>query len=212
MIHPRFDVDKFESMIATRGKLLQWEQARFCPCYDPSSRAASENCPLGCDGFGYLFENQGTFTGTILGMTGSKQYARFGEWLTGDAVLTFPSELLIGDHDRITVTEDIYRESDRLLRGKKDTLIDAAPLAVLECSDETRSYEQGIDFDLVGSTLVWKPGLGPANLATYSVLYTGRPVYVVFLQLPQHRAKGKFGREMPRKVALRRWLDWARPA
>lgn len=211
MIHPRFTVEKFESMIAVRGKLLRWERAKFCPCYDPISRSADETCP-NCDGFAYTFSDQGEFTGTILGMSGSKQYGRFGEWLSGDAVLTFPSSILIGDHDRITVTEDVYRETDRLQRNRRDNLIEPNVLEILECVDENRSYTAGIDFDLVGSKIAWRPGFGPADKATYSVLYTGRPVFVVFLQLPQHRAKGKGGKEMPRKVALRRWLDWVRPS
>lgn len=211
MLNQHFDTNKFEAMIATRGKVLHWEQAQFCPCYDPVSRSASETCPT-CDGFGYQFTDMGTFTGTILGMSGSKTYAKFGEWLTGDAVLTFPSSFLIGDHDRITVTEDIYRETDRLQRGKKDSLIEPNVLEILSCQDQNRSYSAGVDFDLVGPKIVWRTGSGPANGATYSVLYTGRPVFVVFLQLPQHRAKGKGGREMPRRVALRRWLDFFRPS
>jgi hypothetical protein len=211
MIHPRFTVEKFESLIATRGKLLRWERAKFCPCYDAASRAADESCPR-CDGFGYTFSDQGTFTGTILGMAASKSYAKFGEWLAGDAVLTFPSTILIGDRDRITVTEDVYRETDRLVRGRRDTLIEPNVLQVIECEDENRAYLQDEDFDLNGPRIVWRPGMGPADGATYSVLYTGRPVFVVFMQLPQHRAKGKGGREMPRKVALRRWLDWTREA
>lgn len=207
MLHPRFTVEKFEGMIAARGKVLGWERASYCPCYDAASRSADEDCDR-CDGFGYTFADQGTFTGTILAMAGSKSYAKFGEWLTGDAVLTFPAAYLIGDRDRITVTEDIYRESDRLQRGRRDKLIEPNVLEVIECQDETQSYTQGEDFDLVGNEIVWRPGFGPAEDATYSVLYTGRPVFVVFMVLPQHRAKGKVGKEMPRKVALRRWLDF----
>lgn len=207
MFHPHFTVEKFEGMIAARGKLLGWERASYCPCYNADSHSADETCP-NCDGFGYTFADMGTFTGTILGMSGSKSYAKFGEWLTGDAVLTFPAAYLVGDRDRITVTEDVYRESDRLRRGIRDKVIEPNVLEIIECSDETRSYTVDEDFQLVGRELVWFPSRGPADGATYSVLYTGRPVFVVFLVLPQHRAKGKGGKEMPRKVALRRWLDF----
>lgn len=207
MLHPRFTVESFEGMIAARGKLLRHERARYCPCYNAASRSADEDCP-NCDGFGYQFSDRGTFTGTILGMAGSKQYAKFGEWLSGDAVLTFPASILIGDRDRITVTEDIYRESDRLQRGRRDRVIEPNVLEIIECVDEHRAYTVDVDFVLTGNKIDWLPGMGPADGATYSVLYTGRPVFVVFLVLPQHRAKGKGGREMPRKVALRRWLDY----
>lgn len=207
MLHPKFTVEKFEGMLRARGKLLGWERASYCPCYNVSSRSADEDCP-NCDGFGYTFEDMGTFTGTILGMSGSKSYARFGEWLTGDAVLTYSADYLIGDKDRITVTEDVYRESERLQRGRRDSLNEPNVLEVIQCEDETRSYTEGEEFDLNGSDLVWRDGFGPEDQATYSVLYTGRPVFVVFMVLPQHRAKGKGGREMPRKVALRRWLDF----
>ena len=44
MFHPRFSVDRFESMIAARGKVLSWERAKFCPCYDAASRSADEDC------------------------------------------------------------------------------------------------------------------------------------------------------------------------
>jgi hypothetical protein len=210
MRHPRFTVQKFEGMIAARGKVLKWERARFCPCYNPASRSSDEDCPL-CDGFGYTFTDMGQFTGTILGMAASKSYGRFGEWLAGDALLTYPQDYLLGDRDRITVTEDLYRESDRLQKGLRDHIIEPNVIEIIECVDENRAYTQGIEFNLVGQKIEWNPGMGPADGGTYSVLYTGRPVYVVFQQLPQHRARGKGGREMPRKVALRRWLDMVRP-
>jgi hypothetical protein len=209
--HPRFTVGKFEDMIARRGKLLLWERARMCPCWNMASRSAQEGCLL-CSGFGQVYSTQGHFTGTVLGMASSKQYAKFGEWLAGDCVLTYPAAYLLGDRDRITVTTDVYRETDVLQRGTRDSLPEPNLLSILECQDQTgRFYTQGDDFDLAGKQIVWRPNRGPANLVTYSVLYTARPAYVVYLQLPQHRALSG-GREMPRKVALRRWLDFTRDA
>lgn len=215
---PRFDVNRFEEMIDRRGRSFQWERARRCPCYDPRTRSPREACSL-CFGLGYTYKTMGDYRATILGITGSKQWARFGEWLQGDAVMTFPSSLLIGDKDRITLTSGEFRESDVLVKGTNDTLICPNVLEVLECGDENRLYTVGRDFVLSGSTIVWR-GLQPADGASYSVLYRALPVYVVWMQLPQIRAQVPTGfddtgaailKEMPRKVALRRWLDYVRP-
>lgn len=211
---PQFTVSKFEGLIQRRGKNLTWERARRCPCFDPLTGQIPENCTI-CNSDGYLYTLMGSYRATVLGITGNKQAARFGEWVQGDCVMTFSSSMLVGDLDRITLTDAVYRESAVLVKGTKDTLPEPTAFSVLECSDETRSYVPGQDFDLVGATIVWK-GLQPAEGATFSLLYTARPVYVVWKTFPQTRALvptvqpdgSQTLAEMPRKVQLRRWVDW----
>lgn len=220
MLKPQFDVTAFEEMISRRGRPFLWERARRCPCFDPRTRSPQEVCPFApsCSGTGYVYATQGTYKATILGITGSKQWAKFGEWMQGDAVMTFPSALLIGDKDRITLSTGEYRETALLVKGKKDTLPAPSTLEIVECHDGIRFYRSGLDFDLVEGALVWK-GLRPAEGANYTVLFRAHPVYVVWLQLPQIRAQvagvtpsgAAVTREMPRKVALRRWIDYTQP-
>lgn len=217
-MNPKFTVSKFENMISRRGRPFRWERARRCPCFNPQTRSPRETC-IDCAGIGWVYRLIGTYTATILGITGSKQWAKFGEWLEGDAIMTFPSALGIGDKDRITLTTGDFRESELLTKGETDVLLNQEVVSIIECADEDTTYEEGLDFHLDGATIVWV-GSQPADGVQYSVLYTARPVYVVWLQLPQIRAQvtapdstgTPVVKEMPKKVALRRWMDFTRPA
>lgn len=213
MAKPQFDVAKFEELIQRRGRSFSWERARRCPCYNARTRSPLETC-VDCDGLGWVYSLQGAHKATLLSITASKKWAKFGEWLEGDALMTFPASLLIGDKDRITLTTGVNRESEILIKGTRDVLLNREVVDILELADVDRTYRLGIDFTLSGSTIVWQ-GAHPATGAAYSVLYTYRPVYVVWLQLPQVRAQVDQGGgallEMPRKVALRTWLDFKRP-
>lgn len=214
---PRFDVAAFEGLIQRRGRDFVWERARRCACQNPRTRSPLENCPQ-CHGVGWAYTTMGTFRATILGIMGSKQWARFGEWLTGDAQISYSASLLMGDKDRITLTTGEYRESCVLTKGKNDVIPEVSVFEVIECGDLQRLYVAGRDFVLRGPEVVWQ-GQQPTDGSTYSVLYRARPVYVIWMVLPQIRAQVQESldangqpvfAEMPRKAALRRWVDFVR--
>jgi hypothetical protein len=212
---PEFHVESFEDLIERRGKPLRWERARDCPCFDEKTRSAKRLCPS-CGGMGKVYTTQTNpatstevFTASVLSVTASKKFAAFGQWEAGDCVMTYPDSILLGEGDRVTLLNVVERETDVLLRGTRDALIEPDVVAVLECGDLARLYTPGVDFEVIGSELRWK-GARPDEGAAYSVLYTARPAYVVWLQLPQHR-RLVAGKEMPRKSVLRRWRDVKRP-
>ncbi len=216
-LHPRFDVGAFEDFLRRRGRDFLWERSRRCPCQNPRTRSPLETCPQ-CHGVGWAYTAQGIHRGAILSITANKAWARFGEWLSGDAQLTFSADLLIGDKDRITLQTGEYRESVVLTRGGKEIIPDPTVFDVLECGDDTGLYVPGRDFVLHGAEIRWR-GQQPALGGTYSVLYRARPTFMVWLTLPQIRALVRQGfdadgnplyGEMPRKVALRRWIDFVR--
>lgn len=226
MSNPQFDVFRFEDLISDpatggRGRPFRWESGRKCPCYVERLRSPKEDCPL-CEGLGRVYtlkENPegGPFFGAILSIMGDRKYAKFGEWLAGDSVLTFANALKIGDRDRITLLDGEYSESELLIRGTRDKLADVGAFEVTECGDEERTYQVGLDFNLVDGEIAWV-GQQPAEGVTYSVRYLARYAYVVWLQIPQDRthvptvaSDGSLADEvMPRKVALRRWVDFVR--
>jgi hypothetical protein len=218
---PNFDVELFEEMIRERGRDFTWERAKRCPCFVPRLRSAREDCPL-CFGLGHQYTLQeGTYRATLLSITGDRRYAKMGEWIMGDMSMTFESSLGIGDMDRITMIggdeHGKHRGSDLLIRGTKDKLIDRGVYELIEVSDEVTAYTADLDFRLVDGEVVWT-GQQPAVGTVYTVLYWARPVYVVFMTLSQDRtpvpsvaADGSaVERVMPRKVALRLWIDFVR--
>jgi hypothetical protein len=217
MSSAEFHPEYFEDMIGRRGKSLRWERARQCPCYDEKRRSPRMGCS-DCGGLGKVYTTQTnpadstpSFTASVLSVTSSKKFAKFGQWEAGDCVCTYPESMLLGEGDRLTLTNVIERETDLLIRGARDVLIEPDVVEVLECGDEERLYTPGTDFAVVGSEITWN-GAQPALGASYSVIYTARPAYVVWLQLPQHRRLiAEAGREMPRKCVLRRWRDVKRP-
>lgn len=214
---PRFTPEKFEELINRRGRLIKWERGNRCPCQDAKRLSAEENCIL-CEGSGFVYTSQGEFKAVITSLLGKHKYTGFGDWISGDSVMTFAADKDVGDRDRITVNNAEERESDVLRKGKRDFLLEATITRIIEVRDRDRTYTEGLDFDRNNRNIVWK-GIAPTDGAPYSVLYFYRPTYIVWLNLPQNRAVvtrtvtdgSTIEKRMPKKVALRRWRDFVNP-
>jgi hypothetical protein len=119
----------------------------------------------------------------------------------------------VGDNDMITLLDIEYKTSEVLIKGypmgqrPADTLINEEVVEVqrIQRSDpETgviTTYTAGTDFRNEKNTIVWLGVNQPAEGDNYTVVYSHRPVFIVFSQLPAPRHQD--GQDLPKKVALR---------
>jgi hypothetical protein len=119
---------------------------------------------------------------------------------------------LAGKGDLITITDDEYKTSEVLVKGAPifgrdaDTVLNEDVVEVLriqKSDPETGSITiyAPEDYTFEGNRIVWSGVNEPADGENYTVVYTHRPVFTVFTQLPTPRYQD--GQDLPKKVALR---------
>lgn len=119
----------------------------------------------------------------------------------------------VGQGDLITLTDDEYKTSEVLIKGtpifgrQADTLLNEEVTDVLriqKSDPETggiQVYGKDTDYTFENNVIKWLGVNQPTNGENYSVVYTHRPVFAVFTQLPTPRYQD--GQDLPKKVALR---------
>jgi hypothetical protein len=119
----------------------------------------------------------------------------------------------VGQGDIITLTDDEYKTSEVLIKGtpifgrQADTLLNEEVLEILRIqkSDPVTGaisvYARGTDFTFNKNIINWSGVNKPADGENYTVVYTHRPSFTVFTQLPTPRYQD--GQDLPKKVALR---------
>lgn len=119
----------------------------------------------------------------------------------------------VGQGDLITLTDDEYKSSEVLRKGTPlfgrdaDTLLneDVVEVMRVQKSDVVTGsitrYTKDVDFAVSGNRIEWLGVNEPSDGENYTVVYTHRPVFAVFTQLPTPRYQD--GQDLPKKVALR---------
>lgn len=119
----------------------------------------------------------------------------------------------IGTGDIITLTDDEYKTSEVLIKGtpifgrESDTLLneDVVEVRRIQQSNsvtgEITIYTKDTDYTVEGNRINWLGVNQPDEGDNYTVLYTHRPSFTVFTQLPTPRHQD--GQDLPRKVAVR---------
>jgi hypothetical protein len=143
--------DKFEIMIFRRGRLVRWQEATICSCWDNQSGNPSFSCKA-CRGVGYTY-GTAPYDGQALvtSITSDKEYQDSGAFQAGDAIMTVPRRYPvklsngnidntlftanpmfdIGMYDLVTLLDDEYKTSEVLTKGVErrgvaaDTLLNA---------------------------------------------------------------------------------------
>ncbi len=114
----RFRLDKFNNLVETHGQRLLWQQAIPCACrLNTQTDQPNPICTI-CRGSGYEYFDPREIRGIIQNIAGDYQifpgsgarqgYAiveSFGEWFTGQAILTVRPETPVGFRDRITMLD-----------------------------------------------------------------------------------------------------------
>lgn len=139
----KLHADKFEDMIARRGRDVLWEQAIQCTCWNLDSGQPNAEC-MACGGIGYTYEPAVTERALVQSVTMSNEYNEAaGIFDIGDAVMTVPKRVFglktapnnhsgvgtpvylrdnamfnVGIYDIITLLDDEIRTSEVLIKGQ----------------------------------------------------------------------------------------------
>lgn len=134
-----------------------------------------------------------------------------GEFIEGDANITFMPWFNIGERDKLTIMHDevVTRYVDLLTVGEAETLKMDTIVKILEVRDLTQSYYENIDYKLVGSHKIewldvnaYPNAKSPEYNSQYSVMYLARREYCVWGEIPQERHHGEI--LLPRRLTARK--------
>ena len=81
----------FNAHLLNIGQRLGWRRAFACPCVNPASGAARQDCPL-CRGKGRQWAAEVIGVAGMQNQSQKKGFAQFGTWEPGDALLTVGSD------------------------------------------------------------------------------------------------------------------------
>lgn len=200
--------EDFNRFIQNIGQSVTWRRSFACPCFDANSGAAKSNCPQ-CKGKGRIWNAALACVVGIAGQKVQKEWAQFGQWESGDAVVTIPSDVsayAAGQFDRFMMLNSTDPFSEVLTHDGDDRLY--LPVATIDrvfWLDPVTSVvvEGGIPTVAADGVLTWASGAPPAGVG-YSVNGTRFSEYFVFNALPSDRNEHQ-GAALPRKVVLRRF-------
>ena len=138
----KLHANKYEQMIARRGRDVKWEQAVLCSCWNMDSGQPNYACKA-CGGKGYTYEPPIVERALVMSITANKEFEDMaGVFDVGDAVMTVPKRVFvevvnplnrsgvgtfvyqrdnamfdIGMYDLVTLLDDEYKTSELLIRG-----------------------------------------------------------------------------------------------
>jgi hypothetical protein len=197
----------FNTFLAAIGQRMSWRKAYVCPCVNQSSGSPKPNCPT-CKGKGRTWITAVEGMAGISGTKVQREWAQFGQWESGDTVLTLPSDSALyamGQFDRVTLLDGSEPFSLSLVRGNNDVLRqkNESIERVFWLSLAGVPVEGGIPTVGAEGALTWATGAPPAG-TQYSITGRCRPEYFCFADLPSARAHHS-GAALPRKVVLRKF-------
>lgn len=138
----KLHADKYEQMMARRGRKVRWREAVICSCWNLDSGQPAYSCPA-CHGLGYIYEAPVEDTVLLMSVATSKGYEEMaGMFELGDAILTVGRRMFkettdpnnrsgvttlvyshenpifeVGQFDIITILDDEYKTSEILQKG-----------------------------------------------------------------------------------------------
>lgn len=232
----KLNAAEIEAFIDDHGRLVEWQESISCSCWNLDSGQPSYSCRA-CGGKGFVYQTPFTAKVLVTSVTLSKEYADMaGVFDVGDAVVTVPRHILvvddtaqsakpklkyvdnpmydIGQHDRLTLSDDEFKTSEILVRGESvghndpDTLMNEIVTRIKGISKfdtvtgaETK-YTLDTDYILNKNVIEWLDGGNSPSIGEqYTVTYAHRPMYVVAATLPKPRHQD--GQDLPRYVAVK---------
>lgn len=200
--------EEFNQFLAHIGQSVTWRRSFACPCFDVNSGAARSNCPQ-CKGKGRIWDEP---VGCVVGIAGQKvqkEWAQFGQWESGDAVVSIPSDAAAyeaGQFDRIVMLNATDAFSETLTHDGDDRLyLPVSSINRVFWLDPITSAVVGGGIPTVAAdgVLTWLAGEPPAG-AQYCINGRRFSEYFVFNALPSNRNEHQ-GAPLPRKVVLRKY-------
>ncbi|MFX1716750.1 hypothetical protein [Paraburkholderia sp. A1RO-5L] len=209
-----FSVQAFNQFLGANGQIGQqyaWYQSSACPCCDPNSGAALPSCPL-CLGRGKIYPAEPVDgVAAIAGQRAQKDWAQFGQYESGDVVVTIPSDspvYAMGQWDRVTAlnTQQVFSlvlESGSPVE-KLYTSVLSVTLTFWLINGGTQIQQGGIPTVNPNGTLSWPNGGQPPAGTQYTITGTKMLDYYCWGMYPTNR-NFQQGLALPRKVVLRDW-------
>lgn len=206
----RLNPAAFNAHLNFIGQRFTWRKADRCPCRNPHSGAAKPGCPQ-CGGKGVLWA---AAVPTVAGMAGQgvqRQWAQFGQWQNGDAVVTIPSDspmYAMGEFDRAVMLDSTDYFSLQLTRGDSQERIHepVEKVARVFWLDGAGALVEGAVFPAIGAdgTLTWPADGAPPLGTTYTIGGTRYSEYFCWGPFPSDRNEHS-GARLPKRVVLRRF-------
>ena len=197
----------FNNFLVGIGQTFSWRKAYICPCVNSATNSPKLDCPH-CAGKGFLWAAAVTGWAGVPSQKVQREFAKFGQWESGDMMLTIPSDSPLygmGERDRVVQLNGDDPFSINLRRGVNDRLqwqvktiervFWLVGTSIVEGSVPTQQSDGTLVF---GST-----GAPPAGM-TYSVTGKKYSEFFVFSDFPTDRGH-HFGKALPIKVQLRRF-------
>lgn len=201
-----FKPNQFDLAIETKGYLLLWERATWCPCAPVTiqTEQPDPNCEL-CKGQGWTYFGAATsqnisgyeltdlqeqmrqdtggmiIRGIITSVSNQQNPVDvLSNWLAGTANLTVRAENRIGYYDKATLLDAEIVYSERIVADGTAILDTRYPVICVNQIRTTDSvYKEGTEFDISKGVVTWRDGHIPEADTYISIHYLCHPVYLV---------------------------------
>ena len=207
----RFNPAAFDSHLNNIGQQFLWRRSYACPCVSPTSGASKPNCPQ-CRGKGRIWD--ATSTACVAGMANQKtaqEWAKFGMWQSGDAVVTIPQASPMYDmgmFDRVVMlnSDDVF--SLVLTRGGVNEKIFEPVKSVTRLfwlDAQSNIVDGALPTVASDGTISWATGATqPAVGTQYTIQGMKFSEYFCFGPFPSDRNEHQ-GMRLPKRVVLRKF-------
>lgn len=203
----RLNPTAFNRHLNHMGQWFSIRKSFACPCVNPHSGAAKQNCPH-CFGKGRSWSGAVDGRAGIVGRDAMKSFAQFGVWDDGDIMLSIPSDSPIygiGQYDRVRALNRSEPFSMNMVRGQNDLM--RTPVLGIDrvywLNDQQQIVEASVPDVTDYGTFAWGANAPPMGKA-YSITGRRQQEYFVYQEIPFDRPH-HFGEVLPRRVVLRRF-------
>jgi hypothetical protein len=198
----------FNELLDNLGEPFEWRKSFSCACINPTSGAALHNCPV-CDGKGRIWNPAVSVKAAIASSNTQLQWAKFGQWMQGDLVLSIPENSPLYDvaqFDRVVALTSTDEFSVPLVRGGQPERVHGkvVSLSRLFWLDGSTIVEGNLPTIQENGVPVWASGSEPPAGKTYSLTGIRYNEYYCFGQFSSDRMKHA-GLRLPRKMVMRRF-------
>jgi len=208
----RLNPAAFDSFLGGNiGQRVNWRKGNPCPCFNPTSGAALPGHAL-CAGKGWIWDAPIDSKAGVTQQKVTREWAAFGQWEAGDAILTIPSSSEpmysgAGRFDRIELLNSMDVFKLTLIRGQNDRIllpvVNFSRVFWLDPANNATIIEGGLPIVDAQGNLSWTAGEPPQG-TQYSIAGQRYTDYFIWFNLPSDRNE-HFGATLPKKLPLRRF-------
>lgn len=204
---PSLQPAAFNQLLNHLGQQFAWQKAYACPCINPHSGQAKQNCQV-CQGKTRYWGSAVSGKAAVVGREQAKRQAEFGLWEAGDLMLSIPSDSPlydIGLYDKVAALNRTEPFSTTAVSGD-NTVFRFAITSIdsIIWLDANQQIVQGA-IPIIGANgqIIWGANQPPPN-TSYAVTGRKTPDYFCYNDLPIDRPHHAGG-ALPRRIQLKRF-------